>query len=73
MLPVSNGSHCDGVSGHSQNNSSEAAFLVNFPQKHDKKSLQQDEEYAEVQIGKKKQKILIHDYNTMYAQPGLYE
>ena len=73
MLPVSNGSHGDGVSDQSPNNGSEALFKVTFPQKHDKTSLQQDEEYAEVQIGKKKQRILIHDYNTMYAQPGLYE
>ena len=29
--------------------------------------MQQDEEYAEVKIGENKQKIRIHDYNTMYA------
>lgn len=73
MLPVCNGSHPNGVSDHSQNNGSEAPFLVTFPQAHDSESLQQDEEYAEVQIGKEKQKIRIHDYNSMYAQPGLYE
>lgn len=73
MLPHSNGSHPDGVSDHSQSNGSEAPFIVTFPQKHDSRSLQQDEEYAEVKIGENKQKILIHDYNTMYAQPGLYE
>lgn len=71
MFPVSNGSHRNDVSDHSQNNGSKAPFLVTFPQKYDKKSLQQDEEYAE--IGKDKQKIRIHDYDTMYAQPGLYE
>lgn len=73
MLPISKGSHRNDVSDDSQNNGSEAPFLVTFPQKHDKESFQQDEEYAEVQIGKDKQKIRIHDYNTMYAQPGLYE
>ena len=73
MLPVSNDSHRNDVSEHSQNNGSKAPFLVTFPQKHNKESLQQDEEYAEVRIGEDKQKIRIHDYNTMYAQPGLYE
>ena len=73
MLPVSNGSHPDDVSDHSRQNGSEAPFVVTFPQTHDKMSLQQDEEYAEVRIGKDKQKIRIHDYNTMYARPGLYE
>ncbi len=73
MSSLLNDSHSNGVSDHSQNNGSEAPFVVTFPQKHDSKSLQQDEEYAEVEIGQEKQKIRIHDYNTMYAQPGLYE
>ena len=73
MLPRSDGSHLDGVSDHSQSSGSEAPFTVTFPQKDDPKSLQQDEEYAKVQLGEKKQKIRIHVFNTMYAQPGLYE
>ena len=74
MLHNSNGRYHDSLADHSQSNGSAAApFRVTFPQKHDPKSLQQDEEYAEVNIGKKKQRIRIHDYNTMYAQPGLYE
>lgn len=69
MVALSDGS----VSNDPQSSSSETLFTVTFPQQHDLKPLQQDEEYAEVQIGKKRQKIRIHDYNTMYAQPGLYE
>lgn len=74
MLQNSNSSCHDAVADHSHTNGSEAApFRVTFPQKHDPKSLQQDEEYAEVDNGKEKQQIRIHDYNTMYAHPGLYE
>ena len=73
MVTLSNGSHPNGVLDDSQSSGSEVPFTVNFPQKHDTNTLQQDEEYAEVQIGKKKQIIRIHDYNSMYAQPGLYE
>lgn len=69
MVALSNGN----VSSDPQSSSSGAPFTVTFPQENDLRSLQQDEEYAEVQIGKKRQKIRIHDYNTMYAQPGLYE
>lgn len=46
MTPVSSGSHCSGVSDDPPNNGSEAPYLVIFPQKYDKKSWQQDEEYA---------------------------
>ena len=73
MSPLSNGSRTNGASDGSQSNGSVAPFLVRFPQKNDTDSLQQDEEYAEVDTGNKKQKIRIHDYNSMYAQPGLYE
>lgn len=69
MVALSNGN----VSNDPQSSSSGAPFTVTFPQKNDLKPLQQDEEYAEVQIGKKRQKIRIHDYNSMYARPGLYE
>ena len=73
MVTLSNGSHPNGVLDDSQSSGSEVPFTVNFPQKHDTNTLQQDEEYAEIQIGKKKQMIRIHDYNAMYALPGLYE
>ena len=66
-------SQSDGVSAGSRSSGSGAPFTVTFPQEHDSKPLQQDEEYAEVQIGKKNQTIRIHDYSSMYAQPGLYE
>lgn len=69
MVALSDGS----VSNDPQSSSSGTPFTVTFPQQHDLKPLQQDEEYAEVQIGEKRQKIRLHDYNTMYAQPGLYE
>lgn len=35
-----------------------------FPQEHDSNSLQQDEEYVELHIGKKEQKICTHDYTV---------
>ena len=73
MATLSNGSHPNNVLDRSQNSGSDLPFMVNFPQKHETNPLQQDEEYAEVHIGKKKQLIRIHDYNSMYAQPGLYE
>ena len=74
MSHISNSRYHDGVADHSQSNVSAAApFKVTFPQKHEPKSTQQDEEFAEVDIGKKKQRIRIHDYSIMYAQPGLYE
>ena len=73
MVTLSNRSHPNGVLDDSQSRGSEVPFTVSFPQKHDTKTLQQDEEYAEVQIGKKNRMIRIHDYNSMYAQPGLYE
>ena len=72
MVALSNGSHSGGVLEDPQS-ISEVPFTVGFPQKHDTNILQQDEEYAEVQIGNKKQMIRIHDYNSLYAQPGLYE
>ena len=61
------------LSDHSRSCDSEAVFIVTFPQKDDSTSPQQDEECAEVHMGMKKQKIRIHDYNTMYSLPGLYE
>lgn len=73
MSRLSDAIRPDGVPGHSPSNRSEAPFVVTFPQRHDSNSLQQDEEYAEVHIGGKKQQIRIQDYDMMYAQPGLYE
>ena len=73
MASLSTNRHPNGVSDHSPSIGSETPFVVTFPQKYDSKSLQQDEEYAEVHIAGKKQIVRIHDYNTMYAQPGLYE
>ena len=74
MVTLSKGRHQSGALDDSQSSGSEVPFTVSFPQKHETDTLQQDEEYAEVQIGKKKkQMIRIHDYNSMYAQPGLYE
>ena len=73
MSSLSNAIDPNGVSAHLQSNTSDTPFVVTFPQKQDSKSLQQDEEYAEVHTGEKKQRVRIHDYNTMYAQPGLYE
>ena len=73
MVTLSIRSHPNGVLDDSLSSGSEVPFTLSFPQKHDNNILQQDEEYAEVQIGKKKQMIRIHDYNSMYAQPGLYE
>ena len=73
MVHHSDSSHSDDVSDDSRSNGPEIPFKVIFPQKDDPRSLQQDEEYAEVHIDNKKQKIRIHDYNRMYAQPGLYE
>ena len=73
MVTLSDGSHPNGLLDDSQSSGSDVPFTVSFPQKDETNSLQQDEEYAEVHIGKKKQMIRIHDYNSMYAQPGLYE
>lgn len=73
MSPPSDDNHPKGVSNEIQSSGSEVPFTVTFPQEHDSNSLQQDEEYAEVQTGRKKQQFLIHDYNSMYALPGLYE
>ena len=73
MLPVLDDSHSNGAADDSPSSGSEVPFTVTFPQKNDPNSLQQDEEYAEVQIGNRKQTIRIHDYNSMYARPGLYE
>ena len=52
---------------------SEACFAVSFPQRKYPESVHQDEEFAEVTIGGKIQKIRIHDYQIMFAYPGLYE
>ena len=73
MPPLSDDNHPNGVSDGSQITGSKVPFTVTFPQEHDSNPLQQDQEYAEVQTGKKKEKIRIHDYNSMYALPGLYE
>ena len=72
-MAISDASHADNVSEYSRSRGSEAVFMVTFPQKDDSASPQQDEEYAEVYMGTKKQKIRIHDYNAMYSLPGLYE
>ena len=73
MVSHSNGNDPKGVSDVSQSSGLGIQYMVSFPQKLETNSLQQDEEYVEVQIGKEKQKIRIHDYNAMYAHPGLYE
>lgn len=73
MVTLSDGSHQNGVSDDARSSGSDVPFTVSFPQKDENDTLQQDKEYAEVQIGGKKQMIRIHDYNAMYAQPGLYE
>ena len=73
MLPVLDASHSNGAADDSPSSGSEVPFIVTFPQRNDLNPLQQDEEYAEVQIGNRKQTIRIHDYNSMYARPGLYE
>ena len=73
MSPLSDSSNLHSISDDSRSNSSDAPFTVTFPQEHGSQSLQQDEEYAEVQIEGRKRKIRTHDYNAMYAQPGLYE
>ena len=72
-MAISDARQADSVLDYSRSCSSEAAFTVTFPQKDDSSSPQQDEEYAEVHIGTKKQKIRIQDYNAMYSLPGLYE
>lgn len=73
MAPLSDDNHHNGVSDDSQISGSKVPFTVTFPQEHDPNPLQQDQEYVEVKTGKKKEKFLIHDYNSMYALPGLYE
>ena len=73
MVSHSNGNDPKGVSDVSQSSGPGIQYMVSFPQKLETNSLEQDEEYAEVEIGKEKQKIRIHDYNAMYAHPGLYE
>ena len=70
-------SHPNGVTdGKGQRNpdrGSETHFVVEFPQKYDAKSIYQDEEFADVSIKGKIQRIRIHDYQIMFAHPGLYE
>ena len=72
-MAISNASQAGKVLDDSRSCDSEAVFTVTFPQKDDSTSPQQDEEYAEVRMGTEKQKMRIHDYNTMYSVPGLYE
>ena len=45
-------------------------IIVTLPQADEGKDVLQDAEIVEVVI---KQRIRIHDYNTLYAYPGLYE
>lgn len=72
-MVISDARQADSVLDDSRSCGSEAAFTVTFPQKDDSSSPQQDEEYAEIHTGTKKQKIRIQDYNAMYSLPGLYE
>lgn len=72
-MAISGASQAENALDFSQGCGPETAFTVTFPQKDDSSSPQQDEEYAEVHIGAKKQVFRIHDYNAMYSLPGLYE
>ena len=46
------------------------SFEVKFPQEDETADIQQSEEIIEIIV---KQRIRIHDYETMFSYPGLYE
>lgn len=63
--------HIDGhVDGNEAPFLEKPAFEVTFPQRNNQDDVSQDAEVFDVVV---KQRIRIHDYDTLYAYPKLYE
>jgi len=52
-------------------NELEIEFEINFPEGDEGRD--QDEEWCEVRIGGQRRRIRFHDYDEIFAEPGLYE
>lgn len=48
-------------------------YALHLPSKHARGTLDQDEEWCEVEFDGKRRRIRFHDYAAIYALPGLYE
>lgn len=57
---------------HPADNKLGVEFEINFPEA-DPAGRDQDQEWCEVRIGGRRRRIRFHDYDEIFAEPGLYE